>query len=333
MKLLLTIPLLFTFSYLGAKEVNVEQLFNVQTVKVQERSYAKSITSYGFVKPDDARIYDVSPRFGGFVEVLYADTIYQKVNKGEALAKVYSPEVLKAKDDYINTINFVRKNPNTTMLESAKTKLLLLDIPKEEIKELSNTLKSSSYTTLLSPADGYVFAKNLNNKGAFNAKNKLFKIVNLDKVWIETKIHQDQLSTLNSIKRYTITTPAYKKSFQAKRIQLYPKLDPKEESFTLRLEVANKEHLLMPGMYTTVSMSSAKKTYLTLPSTAVIRKNATFYVFIIGEFEGEYEPLEVQIEPLNANTYTILSGLEAGDEVVNNALFMMDSDAQINGLY
>ncbi len=37
---------------------------------------------------------------------------------------------------------------------------------------------------------------------------------------------------------------------------VYPTLDPKEESFTLRLEVQNKKHLLKPGMYTNITMNS-----------------------------------------------------------------------------
>jgi len=43
--------------------------------------------------------------------------------------------------------------------------------------------------------------------------------------------------------------------------------------------------------------------------------------------------MQVSVKVLNPNTYIVTSGLNAGDEVVSNALFMMDSDAQINGLY
>ncbi|MBU1642168.1 efflux RND transporter periplasmic adaptor subunit, partial [bacterium] len=64
-----------------------------------------------------------------------------------------------------------------------------------------------------------------------------------------------------------------------------------------------------------------------------IRKNGKYYVFGVSEFEGEYEPIAVDAEVLDNNTYIIKSGLNKGDEVVDNALFMMDSDAQINGLY
>ena len=325
--------LLLFRSFLDAKEATVEQLFNVVTIQVKEVSYAKTMKSYGFIKVDDSRVYDVTPRFGGYVDVLYGDKMYQRIKKGAILAKVYSPEVLKAKDDYLNTMRFTKKNPNKEMLQSSKTKLELLNISQSEIDTLTQTGKSSYYTSIVSPADGYIFEKHLNNNSAFNKKNKLFKIVNLDKVWVEVKIHQDQLSLLKDVKEFSLTTSSYTQSFGAKRMQLYPELDEKQESFTLRLELENKKHLLKPGMYTKVVMRSNKQRYLTLPNTAVIRKNGTFYVFIVGEYEGEYEPLEVEVEILNPDTYNILSGLEVGDEVVNNALFMMDSDAQINGLY
>ncbi|WP_321777243.1 efflux RND transporter periplasmic adaptor subunit [Sulfurimonas sp.] len=317
----------------NAKEKTVEQLFNVQTTKVKLISDAKSIKSFGFVKVDEARVYNVTPRFGGFVEKLYANTTYKKVEKGEKLALVYSPEVLKAKDDYLNTINYTKSRPNKTMLKSAVVKLSLLNVSKNEINQITNNKKTSSFTTIISPANGYIFKKSINNNSAFNAKEVLFKIVNLDKIWVELKIHQNQLSLVKNIDDFTLSTPALKQTFKATKAGVYPELDPKEESFTLRLLLDNKQNLLKPGMYITAIMRESSKNYLTLPSTAVIRKNGKFYVFIVGEYEGEYEPLEIQVEVLNPNTYIVKSELNAGDEVVNNALFMMDSDAQVNGLY
>jgi Cu(I)/Ag(I) efflux system membrane fusion protein len=289
--------------------------------------------SYGFVKVDEARVYDISPRFGGFVESMYADKLYTKVRKGEALAKVYSPEVLKAKDDYLSTIKFSEIRPNPSMLESAKTKLELLDIPSAEIASVRKNNKVSRFTTLISPADGYLFKKSISNGSSFNAKSSIFEIVNLDKVWVELKVHQDQLALVNDVQEFKLTTPSSREIFVAKKGELYPRLDQKEESFTLRLEVANKGLVLKPGMYMSAVMSSGEKEYLTLPSTAVVRKNGKFFVFGLGEYQGEYTPKEVQVKLLNPDTYIIKSGLAEGDEVVNNALFMMDSDAQINGLY
>lgn len=323
MRYLLLITLFMTLGF--TKEATVEQLFNVQTVKVKSVTDAKTMKSFGFVKVDDSRVYDVVPRFSGFVEILYADKLYKYVKKGEALAKVYSPEVLKAKDEYKNSLKYAK---NKTMTQSAKTKLQLLNIPSSEI----NT-QGTDFTTIISPASGYIFKKNLNNNSAFKAKDTLFEIVNLDNVWVEVKIHQDQLPTLQTIDIFKLSTPSLTQTFEAKKGEIYPMLNEKEESFTLRLEVKNPNNLLKIGTYMSVDMRQKEQTYLTLPTTAVIKKNGLFYVFVVGEYEGEYEPLEVEVEVLNPNTYIVKSGLSENEEVVNNALFMMDSDAQINGLY
>lgn len=329
MKQIVLLTLLIIIAH--AKEPNITQYFNVQTIKVKKSSHAKMMTSYGFVKADESLVYDVSPRFGGFVETLYADKIYKKVQMGEALAKVYSPEVFQAKEDYLNTLNYAKANKK--MIKSAKKRLELLDIPQKEIDAIAKSKKTSSFSTILSPINGYIFKKALNNKASFNAKERLFEIVNLQRVWVELKIRQNQLAAVKTMKNFTLETPSSSKTFVAKKIEVYPELDEKEESFTLRLQAQNDDLALRPGMYVSAQMSSETKEYLTLPRTAVIRKNGKYFVFASGEYEGEYEPKEVEVEVLDPETYVMKSGVSEDEEVVNNALFMMDSDAQINGLY
>lgn len=325
MILLLSLPII-------AKEPTVEQLFSVTTVKVKFKESAKTRKNYGYVKVDDANIYDIAPRYGGYIEKLFADKIYKKVKKGEPLATVYSPEILKAKDEYLNTIIYTKQRANKAMLKSAKLKLKLLGVSNAEIKNIKKG-KYSKNTTIYSPADGYIFKKNINKGSAFNAKQKLFQIVNLDDVWVEVKIFQEQLATLGDIQKYAVNFKGLSQIYTTSKAVLYPQLDPKVATMTLRLTLNNKQHKLFPGMYANVTSfeKSAKK--LTLPTTAVILKNGKYYAFGVGEYEGEYQPIEVKVKVIDANTYEIVSGLKAGDKVVNNSLFMMDSDAQINGLY
>ncbi len=323
--LLLSIPLL-------AKEPTVEQLFNVTTVKVQLQESAKMSKNYGYVKVNDANVYDITPRFGGYVEQLFGDKIYKKVKRGEPLAIVYSPEVLKAKEEYRNTLRYAKKHPNRAMLTSAKTKLQLLGISKREIQNIERG-KYSNNTIIYSPINGYIFKKSINKGAAFQAKQNLFTLVNLDTVWVEVKLFQEQLANLKNIQKYTLNFKGLTQTYTTKKALLYPNLNPKIVTMTLRLELQNKQHKIFPGMYANVKSFEKSIKKLTLPATAVIRKNAKYYVFGVGEYEGEYEPIEVEVKVIDANTYEILSGLNAGDEVVNNALFMMDSDAQINGLY
>ena len=318
---------------LFAKEATVEQLFSVQTIKVQKEERSKKGKNYGYVRADESRTYDISPRYGGYVVKLYADEIYKKVKKGDPLVTVYSPEVFKAKDEYLNTYRYTKKRQNKGMLESSKLKLQLLGVSDEEIKEVLKAGKAPANTTIYSPLDGYVFAKGISKGTAFNAKSKLFEIVNLDEVWVEAQLFEEERISLEKTKSYELRFKGIKQTYTTSKKLLYPKLDPKVATLTLRLHVQNEKHDLFPGMYASISSLTQKKEYLTLPATAVLRKDGKYYVFTVGDFKGEYEPVEIIVRPLDAKTYIIESGLNEGDEVVNNALFMMDSDAQINGLY
>jgi len=315
------------------KQATVEQLFSVQTIKVKEEVLSQRIKNYGYVKADQSRIYDISPRFAGYVIELNADKIYKKVRKGQALVTVYSPEIFKAKEEYLNTYKYTKQRPNKGMLRSAKLKLELLGISQHEIDELVKYKKASANTTIYAPVDGYVFIKGIDKGAAFTAGQQLFQIVNLDEVWVEAQLFEEERARLAMTQNYELNFKGLDKTYKTKHVLLYPQLDPKIATLTLRLRVKNADHQLFPGMYTSVTSLKDESSQLTLPSTAVIRKDGTHYVFIVGEFEGEYDPKEVKVKILNANTYSIVEGLKVGDEVVNNALFMMDSDAQINGLY
>ncbi len=75
-----------------------------------------------------------------------------------------------------------------------------------------------------------------------------------------------------------------------------------------------------------------KDVMLTLPKTAVLKKADKFYVFKPLK-DGEFEPVKIEAKRISSNKYEILSGLNENDEVINNALFLLDSDAVTNALY
>ena len=327
------IPLLLVAEAKKDTIPRVEQLFNVKTVQVKYITTAKEQVNYGYIVAEESRKVDIHAWFSGYVTKLFADTLYKKVKKGDALAQVYSPEVYKAKQDYLNSLQFNEKRASPQMLQSAQTKLRLLGISDTEIQRIERTRKTEEYTTIYAPQSGWIFEKHINKGASFSTQKKLFQIVNLEKVWVEVKLYQDEIKKLSSLDHFTVNPKGIDKTYKAKKSLLYPRLDPKEATATLRLILDNDEALLKPGMYAKVYASADAKSHLVIPRTAAIRKNGIWYAFLATEFKGEYEPLVIQIKPLDTQHYEILKGLQEGDKVVNNALFMMDSDAQINGVY
>jgi len=315
------------------KKPTIEQLFNVTTIMVKEINTAKKQINYGYIVAKDSNIVEVTAWFAGYVEVLHVNTLYQKVKKGQALASVYSPEVYKAKQDYLNAIHFNTKRPSANMVQSAKRKLILLGVSQTEILQIRDKGKVSRLTTIYAPTSGWVFEKNITQGSFLNEKKSLYTIIDLSKVWLEAKLFQNELAVLHTLSDFKVTIKGIEKIFNAKKELLYPMIDPKEATATLRLSIDNEDERLKPGMYAKLHASTQSSAKLVIPRTAAIRKSGIWYVFLATEFKGEYEPLAVELKPLDSKHYEVTKGLNVGDTLVNNALFMMDSDAQINSVY
>jgi Cu(I)/Ag(I) efflux system membrane fusion protein len=309
---------------------SVKQLFNVTTVAPQERSVSLKQKNYGFIVLDSSRVVDISPRYSGYIERLYADRLYYRVKRGDILAEAYSPKVRKAKEEYLNSLNY-HLGANRGMVESSRSKLELLGLSTTEIDSIKEKKSIGSLTKIISPIDGLVIEKNINRGSAFKEQKRVFRVASLDTLWVEARIYQEEIARIDRFSDFNISYQG--REYRAKKLLLYPILDPKEATATLRLEVDNSDGSLKVGSYVTITSSTPKETKLILPRRAVIRKDGRWYAFLAMEFEGEYEPVQIGVEPLNSREYIVKFGLTKDDRVVDNALFMMDSDAQISETY
>lgn len=317
---------------LWAKPAPIIQQFNVTTVKVKRAdTTAAAGKNFGYFRADEGSESIVALRFGGYVEKLRATETYRYISKGEVIAEVYSPEVLQAKDEYLSSLKYDAIRPNPGMVESTKERLIYLGVPMSEIISIEKTGRVGSTTTVRSSVSGYIFEKKINKGSAFTAMQPLFRIVRLDPIWLEMKFPPEQLEALRKINSYEIRVSGMERPLYAKPGKIYPNANPAESTLTMRLILPNPNGKLFPGMYAAITPMMQSKAALVVPRTAVIHKKGKWFCFKKGEYEGEYEPVEVNAVAVGNDRYEVRSGLVEGDEVVANALFMIDSDAQING--
>ena len=85
-------------------------------------------------------------------------------------------------------------------------------------------------------------------------------------------------------------------------------------------------------MFGKANLIVQKSLMLTLPKTAVLKKADNYYVFKPIS-DKEFEPVKINAKRISSNKYEIIGGLEENDDVINNALFLLDSDAITNALY
>lgn len=329
MRIILIITLLLGIGFSAEEPLSVEQLFNVKTIKVKKVSNAHKKEFYGYTKVNESKVKDVTLRYDAFITELFTNQSFLKIKKGDVVAKVYSPEVYTAQQELLNALRIKNKG----IIKSLKEKLLLLGVRQKTIDTVIRTKKTYENIYVDAKVSGTVTQK-LVNEGAFVKKGmKLFEVTDYSSLWLIVSVYEKDLAFIKRAKGAEISFDLNSKKYQGKIDYIYPRIDTKSKTVNVRIVMDNKSGDVYENAFAKVRFLQEKREYLSLPASAVITKGKQHIIFAAGEYEGEYEPKVIEAKRLGDGTFEILSGLKENDTVVNNALFMLDSDAQINGLY
>lgn len=292
----------------------------IPTITVTKQNIADSKQYYGTLTADESRIYSISMRIDGFVENLFVTANYTKVAKNDALFAMYSPELVDAQSEFLATYNHSHL---------AKQKLELLGVSNKEIARLQKNRKILNKVTFYAPSDGIIFVKNINIGSGIKKGDEVLRIINIDSLWVLANINQEDLAfiTQGNHKAY-VSIEGFHEKIPLQFDRIYPEIT---DSFVrARFILSNPKHTFFPNMFAYITIESDAKSRLTLPKHAVLLKNNKYFVFI--EDDGEFLPQEIQARRiLGTSLYEIIDGLQEGDRVAKNALFILDSDAQNNG--
>ena len=326
MKLILS-TLLIGATLLNAQILEVSQLFNKKLTKVQKEQIGTLKSFYGTTALNETKIYDIVTRFDGYITNLYANEQYKTIKRGSPLFTIYSDEITSIQQEIQ-----IAKKFNKSLVNSNIEKLKSLDINSSTIKKIKFSKKTIKNISFYSPTNSIVLQKNI-NKGSFAQKGKLLlQLASLDELWFIASIYQKDLSFIKKDMKAKIYIDGIKNSIDSKVDMIYPTVNLKTKTVDVRFVIANKDLKLYPNMFAKVSLKTVEKEMLTLPKTAVLSKGDKHFVFQ-SLSKDEIEPIEIKAKRISSNKYEILEGVEEGQIVINNALFLLDSDAITNGLY
>ena len=325
-KILILSTLLFS-GFLQAQILDAKQLFNKKITKVVKEEVSINKSFYGITKIDESSLVDITSRFDGYITKLNANKKYMTIKKGEPLYSVYSQELLSIQNELQ-----VAKNFNQNIYQSTFSRLDNLDISKSEQQKIKDGKMNSNGLVVTSPINGLLMEKTINQSSAITKGNLLLQMASLDKIWFIASVYQSDLEFIKKDNKALITIDGINQKLNSKVDFIYPIFDEKTKTVDVRFILENEDLKLVPSMFGKVDINVKKDVMLTLPKTAVLKKADKFYVFKPLE-NGEFEPIKMDAKRISSNKYEILSGLNENDEVINNALFLLDSDAVTNALY
>ncbi|WP_419763583.1 MAG: efflux RND transporter periplasmic adaptor subunit [Arcobacter sp.] len=311
--------LLLFMGLLNAQILEVNQLFNKKVVKVKDETIYETKSFYGETLFAEDSIKDIVLRFDGYVSSIAANKNLMEVKKGDKLFSLYSDEIESIKKEIE-----VTKSINKALYKSSLDKLDSLDVKLSQIKN-----KDVSF---YAPFNGIILNKKINDGSYVKTGTLLMQLANIDRVWFISKVYQSDLEFLSNDMEAKIKIDGIDMSFKTKVDYIYPIANNKSKTIDVRFVIDNKNKKLFPNMFGKALIKSSSKKMLTLPKTAVLAKGDKYYVFKPIS-KDEFEPVLVVARRISSSKYEIEDGLSAGDEVINNALFLLDSDAVTNNLY
>jgi Cu(I)/Ag(I) efflux system membrane fusion protein len=222
---------------------------SVETVLVERRKLSREIRAVGKVQYNESALSTITARVDGYIERLFIDYTGVEVKVGDHLVEIYSPALVIAQHELLTTPG------QSNLAEGAKLKLRRWELTDAQIDEIIRTRKPQERITLSSPIDGTVTEKMVVQKSAVKAGDVLYKLANLDSVWVYLDIYEYELSSVRYGQTAEITTEAYPgETFTGRVWFINAVLTDESRTVKVLVNIANKDKRLKPGMFVSATI-------------------------------------------------------------------------------
>lgn len=314
---------------------NALALADVQTTRVGAlASGTHALKLSGTIQENEKAIGTQAAYFEGRIEELFVNFEGEEVRSGQKLATLYAPELVSAQQELITASGLKTAQPE--LYRAVRNKLKLWKLSEKQISEIEASGRVQEYFPIYATVSGTV-SEIMVQAGDYVKKGMpLFKIANLGSVWAVFDAYENQVSLLKEGQLMVITAKSYPNApLQAKISFINPMLNASTRTVEVRAVVQNPGGKLKPGMFVTGDLALSKigeDQALVIPESAVLWTGERSVVYVkIDPNAPVFEMREIRVSDGGNGKYTVLSGLENGEEIVTQGTFTLDAAAQLKG--
>ena len=158
-------------------------------------------------------------------------------------------------------------------------------------------------------------------------------MANLSEVWVKGRIYENDVADVKIGQEVRVTLPFHPDLVYSGNISyIDPSLDPQTRTLEVRVVLPNSGETLKPEMFANLEIIVQKSTaVLTIPAAAVIQTGKQNIAFLAKK-EGYFEPRELKLGRRVGKDFELIAGLDAGNRVVTDAQFLVDSESQMQSV-
>lgn len=314
---------------------NAMALANINTTVIGEGNSGEGqkITLSGQIKVNEEAEAVQSSYFDGRLEKLNISYQGQEVNKGALLATIYAPNLVAAQQELISSLSLKESQP--ALYKAVRKKLKLWKLTDNQINAIEKNQKVQEFFPVYATVSGTVAEKMVSEGDYVNQGQPLLKLADLNSVWAEFDVYENQIASLKKGQKITMFSNAYpNKEFEATISFIDPILNEQSRTVAIRATIKNSDGILKPGMFIKGEIQNKSQTpsILSVPSAALLWTGERSIVYLkVNPNAPVFEMREVVLGNKVGDYYEVISGLQMGDEVVTNGAFTIDAAAQLQG--
>lgn len=235
-------------------------LMKIQTAPVERRFVTATIRMVGKIALDETRLAEITAWVPGRLDRMYVDYTGIKVNKGDHLVSLYSPELVTAQQELRSAAHAVDKlgasasdilrETGEATLEAVRSKLKRWGLTDGQIREAESKNTLSDHITIYAPIGGTVIER-MGTEGTYvDMGTGIYRIADLSQVWVLLEAYESDLAWLHYGQTVHFTCEAYPGETFAGRIAFIdPLLDNDTRTVKVRVNVSNTDERLKPEMF------------------------------------------------------------------------------------
>ena len=334
----------------GAVQIDgsIQQLLGIRVAPVEVNGGAHTVHAVGRVVPEDTRVYRINAGGEGFIRETSRDSVGTFVRKNEKLATYYNPEVLPVASGLLAAAQGVPgalgkdgartlaypgavSKQGVSSLQGYSDRLRNLGMSDHQIGEMLENKQLPQSVDVVSPADGFILAKNITAGQHFDHDMEFYRIADLSRVWINAEVYEEDARYLTPGAAAQISVAGQTRTLKARVTDTLPLTDSESQTVSIRLEVENPGAMLRPDMLVNVEFPIAVSPGITVPIDAVVDSGSLKRVYV-ERSDGAFEPREVETGRSFGDRTEIVKGLSRGDRVVTTATFLVDSESRLKAM-
>jgi Cu(I)/Ag(I) efflux system membrane fusion protein len=213
----------------------------------------------------------------------------------------------------------------------ALQRLQNLQLPQAVTDELQRTRQPVIAFDWPSPVTGVVMQKKAIEGMMMRAGEEILRLADLSSIWVIADVAEQDIGQVRIGAGAKVTFRAFpNETFQGRVTFILHELEMATRTAKVRIEVANPDHRIKHEMFADVEINAGEgeAQRLTVPLSALI-DSGNRQVVIVDRGEGRFEPRPVKVGLRGDGYVEIADGLEAGENVVVAANFLIDAESNL----